>query len=56
LVERRDNGESFEMTCGFLWMCSGYYDHTKGYTPEWTGLDDFQGDVVHPQHWPDNFD
>ena len=56
LVERGDNGESFEMTCGFLWMCSGYYDHTKGYTPEWAGLDEFQGEVVHPQHWPDNFD
>ncbi len=29
-VERTDTGEQFQITCGFLWMCAGYYDHTKG--------------------------
>jgi cation diffusion facilitator CzcD-associated flavoprotein CzcO len=39
-----------------MWMCSGYYDHNKGYTPEWPGIQDFKGQVVHPQHWPQDLD
>src|SRR3712207_8107140 len=38
----------------FLWMCQGYYKHAKGYTPDWEGLDDFGGRIVHPQEWPDD--
>ncbi len=44
------------MTCGFLFMCAGYYSYRGGYTPEITGLDGFGGDVIHPQAWPDDFD
>jgi cation diffusion facilitator CzcD-associated flavoprotein CzcO len=43
-------------TCGFLWCCSGYYDYAGGYSPELTGIDDFEGQVVHPQAWPDDLD
>ena len=37
-------------------MCQGYYRHTEGYTPEWPGMDRFQGRIVHPQTWPDDLD
>ena len=37
-------------------MCSGCYDHAKGYTPEWPGMRDFKGQWVHPQHWPQELD
>ena len=37
-------------------MCSGYYDHTMGYTPEWSGMGEFKGQWVHPQHWPQDLD
>ena len=40
----------------FLWMCQGYYDLEKGYTPDWEGMDDFTGEIVHPQNWPDDMD
>ena len=43
-------------TCSFLFMCSGYYSYKGGYTPEFPGLDDFGGQVVHPQEWPDDLD
>ncbi len=43
-------------TTSFLWMCQGYYDHAKGYTPDWEGLDTFKGQIVHPQTWPDDID
>ena len=39
-------------SCNFLWMCQGYYRHGKGYTPEWPGMADFGGQMVHPQTWP----
>jgi len=49
-------GSPFEMTCGFLWMCQGYYRHAAGFTPEWPGMNDFAGRIVHPQTWPDDLD
>lgn len=45
-----------ELTCGFLWSCSGYYDYDQGYSPEFAGRADFAGQVVHPQHWPEELD
>ncbi len=30
-------------TCNFLFMCSGYYCYTEGYTPEFPGRDRFDG-------------
>ncbi len=43
-------------TANFLWMCQGYYRHSEGYTPEWPGMDDFKGRIVHPQTWPEDLD
>ncbi len=43
-------------TCTFLFMCSGYYTYKGGYTPEFPGIDDFEGQIVHPQQWPDDLD
>ena len=55
-VARTDSGETLTFTTRFLWMCSGYYDHGQGHTPQWPGLADFEGRVVHPQHWPQDLD
>lgn len=41
---------------GFIYLCSGYYDYDQGYTPDFAGRDDFRGQVIHPQFWPDDFD
>jgi cation diffusion facilitator CzcD-associated flavoprotein CzcO len=53
---RTDTGETVELTCGFLFVCSGYYRYTEGYTPEFTGTERFGGPIVHPQHWPEDLD
>jgi cation diffusion facilitator CzcD-associated flavoprotein CzcO len=45
-----------QVRCQFLWMCQGYYSHAEGYTPEWSGMDDFAGRIVHPQQWPKDLD
>ena len=51
-----ESGRTTAFTASFLWMCQGYYRHAKGYTPEWDGMDDFAGRIVHPQTWPDDLD
>lgn len=43
-------------TCRFLYMGSGYYDYDQGHRPDWPGLADFGGTLVHPQHWPEGLD
>ncbi len=55
-AERLDTGETVRFTAGFLWMCQGYYRHDEGYAPEWPGMADFRGSIVHPQTWPDDLD
>jgi cation diffusion facilitator CzcD-associated flavoprotein CzcO len=44
------------LTCGFLFLCTGYYDYESGYTPEWPGVGRYGGRVVHPQKWPEELD
>jgi len=55
-AERTDTGDTVELTCGFVFSCTGYYRYDRGYTPSFEGLDEFAGQVVHPQHWPDDLD
>lgn len=43
-------------TCNFLYLCTGYYDYEAGYTPEWNGVENFRGQIVHPQKWPEDLD
>jgi monooxygenase len=45
-----------EISCGFVMMCSGYYDYAKGHAPEFAGAGDFAGRIVHPQFWPEDMD
>ncbi|BBX48005.1 NAD(P)/FAD-dependent oxidoreductase [Mycobacterium cookii] len=40
----------------FVFFGSGYYNYDEGYTPDFPGLNEFGGTVVHPQHWPSNLD
>jgi cation diffusion facilitator CzcD-associated flavoprotein CzcO len=53
---RTDTGEAVRIAANFLWMCQGYYRHSEGYTPEWSGMKDFKGRIVHPQKWPEDLD
>ena len=55
-AERSDTGETAQYTCNFLFMCSGYFDYDEGYTPDFAGMEDFAGQVVHPQKWTEDID
>ena len=55
-VDATHDGETVRLTCNFLFMCSGYYDYAKGYTPDFKGRERFRGKIVHPQQWPQDLD
>ncbi len=55
-VERGPEKAVERLTCNFLFMCSGYYKYEQGYTPEFPGIANFSGRVVHPQRWTDDID
>ena len=52
----RDDGSVARIRCGFLLLCSGYYDYAGGHAPEFAGRERFGGEVVHPQQWRDDID
>jgi cation diffusion facilitator CzcD-associated flavoprotein CzcO len=49
-------GQRHQRRCKFFWACTGYYSYQQGYTPDLPGLEDFKGDVIHPQHWDQGLD
>src|SRR6185503_5113933 len=49
-------GETVELTSRFLFAGTGYYDYAQGFTPEFEGVEDFGGQVIHPQFWPEDLD
>lgn len=51
-----ETGSTETFTAGFLLNCTGYYNYDAGHTPKITGLSRFGGDIIHPQHWPENYD
>lgn len=55
-VEARDSKTPVYYTCNFIFSCSGYYDYEEAYLPEYKNSEDFQGEIIHPQFWPDRLD
>jgi monooxygenase len=48
--------EVVSFTCNFLFSCAGYYRYEEGYSPQFAGTADFEGQIIHPQKWPDALD
>ena len=55
-IETGDGQAAVQMSCNFLFMCSGYYAYAQGYTPVLPGIEQFAGRVVHPQKWTQDVD
>lgn len=55
-LRRASDGSSLQISCDFLLTCTGYYDYERGHLPQFEGFDDYQGEVAHPQHWPQDLD
>ena len=55
-IEAETDAGIIRFTCNFLYLCTGYYDYDKGYTPEFAGMNRFRGKIVHPQKWTEDID
>ena len=50
------SGDGSVYTCSYIYMCAGYYNYDEAHEPGFEGIEQFQGDVIHPQFWPDDAD
>jgi monooxygenase len=55
-VTAEHDGEPVGFTARFLYLCTGYYHYDAGHTPRFPGIEDFAGQLVHPQRWPQDLD
>ncbi|HRV60064.1 MAG TPA: NAD(P)/FAD-dependent oxidoreductase, partial [Solirubrobacterales bacterium] len=55
-VELADTGETFEMKAKWIFAATGYYRYDEGYMPHFEGIADYEGQIIHPQHWPEDLD
>ena len=55
-VENAQTGELLRFSANWIFMAGGYYRYDRGFTPEFEGRDRFGGQILHPQHWPEDLD
>jgi cation diffusion facilitator CzcD-associated flavoprotein CzcO len=55
-VQTEDDRRPKTYRTRFLFFGTGYYNYDEPYAPAFPGVENFTGEVVHPQHWPDDFD
>ncbi|MEM8772654.1 MAG: NAD(P)/FAD-dependent oxidoreductase [Pseudomonadota bacterium] len=54
-ITAEHNGQTYTATCAFIFSCAGYYRYAKGYSPDFKGANNFKGDIIHPQNWPEEY-
>ena len=52
-VQTENGGRPKTYRTRFLFFGTGYYNYDQPYAPTFPGIENFTGDVVHPQHWPE---
>ncbi|MGH1350468.1 MAG: flavin-containing monooxygenase [Methyloligellaceae bacterium] len=50
------DGQAATMTCNYIYSCTGYYDYDEAHAPRWDGMENYKGQIVHPQFWPEDLD
>ncbi len=55
-ITEKKSSEKFLYKSKFLYMCAGYYRYSSGYEPEFKGSENFSGQIIHPQKWPESLD
>lgn len=56
IVDVEHDGVRFELSANWLFCAGGYYRYDEGFTPEFAGRERFGGQIIHPQHWPEDLD
>jgi monooxygenase len=55
-VERTDTRERVQLSVGWIFCAGGYYRYDPPHTPHFEGRERFRGQIVHPQHWPEDLE
>jgi monooxygenase len=55
-IEAEADGAVKRFTANLVLSCAGYYNYDDGYTPAFKGTERFKGQILHPQHWPEDLD
>ncbi len=55
-IRRKNQADTTRLTCSFILMCAGYYNYAQPHTPEFRDRACFGGEIIHPQHWPQELD
>lgn len=55
-VHAQENGTPTTYRGRFVFFGSGYYDYDHPHNPDFPGIENFAGRVVHAQHWPEDLD
>jgi cation diffusion facilitator CzcD-associated flavoprotein CzcO len=55
-VQTQQNGTPMTYRGRFVFFGTGYYNYDEPYNPEFPGIEQFTGEVVHPQFWPESLD
>ncbi|MDH6197646.1 monooxygenase [Mycobacterium frederiksbergense] len=55
-TEPAGDAELIQISANWLFSGGGYYRYDEGYTPHFEGQERFTGQIVHPQHWPEDLD
>ena len=50
------DGAHRRITGRFLYVGAGYYDYDDPYDAGFAGREEFKGEIIHPQFWPNEFD
>ncbi|MGB0955523.1 MAG: flavin-containing monooxygenase [Panacagrimonas sp.] len=51
-TQNEADGSEERWTAQFVIAATGYYNYDQGYTPDFPGSENFKGQIIHPQHWP----
>ena len=50
VTDEAGNESEKVIQAGFVFSGTGYYNYDEGFEPRFEGREDFQGDILHPQH------
>lgn len=54
--ENVKTGERIELKAKFVYGNTGYYSYERGYRPSFPGEENFGGEILEPQFWPEDLD
>ena len=55
-LKSEESGQQEHIAARWIFNASGYYRYDKGYAPHFKGQSQFNGQIVHPQHWPEDLE